>query len=65
MSLQASRLGFECAWLPSFAQEQSPFSIKDYLLQRRRWYHGTWALNRFHLRVLFILWVMMPLELAL
>ncbi|KAF1975494.1 hypothetical protein BU23DRAFT_566608 [Bimuria novae-zelandiae CBS 107.79] len=46
--LEACSLGFECAWLPSFAREQSPFSVKDYLYQRRRcwpaWiYTGTYS----------------------
>ncbi|KAF4945211.1 hypothetical protein FGADI_12110 [Fusarium gaditjirri] len=55
--------GFKSAWLPTFVREQSPMSIKDYILQRRRWYTGIWQLNILYVRVVLGLWACMPLEL--
>lgn len=36
--LEAQRKGFRIAWIPGALYEQSPFSLRDYFKQRRRWF---------------------------
>jgi egghead protein (zeste-white 4 protein) len=64
-ALKASELGYKFGWVEGFIREQSPFTIKDLIKQRRRWLCGLSLLasdksialkRRFNLMMSLFLW---------
>ncbi len=45
-ALVALRLGIRFKFLPAFMYERSPFTIRDFIQQRRRWFGGLWLCVR-------------------
>ncbi|MCA9924632.1 MAG: glycosyltransferase family 2 protein [Anaerolineales bacterium] len=41
-ALVAQSMGIEFAFINTYMYEKSPFSIKDFIKQRRRWFGGLW-----------------------
>jgi len=41
-ALVAWERGIKFAWVDTYMYEQSPFSIYDFIMQRRRWFGGLW-----------------------
>lgn len=64
-ALLCSARGVKFKWMHSYMLEQSPFSIMDFIRQRRRWYNGLWLCavtpnipesERFWLRLFLWFW---------
>lgn len=45
-ALVAQQLGIRFKFLPAFMYERSPFTIRDFIQQRRRWFGGLWLCVR-------------------
>jgi egghead protein (zeste-white 4 protein) len=45
-ALAAWSKGVKFSWIDGFMYEQSPFTIYDFILQRRRWFGGLWLVCR-------------------
>ncbi|KAF2825925.1 hypothetical protein CC86DRAFT_249994, partial [Ophiobolus disseminans] len=43
---RAESLGFKYGWIPAIAREQSPRTVEDYVMQRRRWWRGIRTLGK-------------------
>ncbi|RMG92642.1 MAG: hypothetical protein D6706_16535 [Chloroflexi bacterium] len=41
-ALVAQQIGIEFAFIHTFMYEKSPFSLRDFIRQRRRWFGGLW-----------------------
>ena len=45
-ALVAWAKGVQFSWIDAYMYEQSPFSISDFIMQRRRWFGGLWLVCR-------------------
>lgn len=46
-ALVAQQLGVPFKFVPAFMYERSPFTIRDFIQQRRRWFGGLWMCVRY------------------